>query len=349
MGATIAPCRRGLLRTAWEVLRRYCFAGAQEMTGYGVTRMKPIVTSQDRKLVDALQTSALYRSYQEAFSMATGMSMFLRLAHTEQVPREEERQQQNQFCQEISGCSSGSCDACRKAHDHLRAVPGSGDHASSGECFAKMMETAVPVRCGGGTIAWLWTGQVFVSSTSPRSYEEVAKVLEAGGIAAKEIEHLKRLWDSTPEITEEKYRSVVVLLEAFGRQLGEHANRLIIESRPQEPAAVTKARRYIRENLSERLTLDDVAKHAGLSPHHFCKVFRRAAGVNLIDYINRSRIESARQLLLKDDARVSEVAFEVGYQSLSQFNRTFRSVTGESPSDYRRRLLKPSSSSRQSA
>lgn len=310
--------------------------------------MKPIVTSQDRKLVEALQASALYRGYQEAFRTATGMSMFLRLAHTEQVPRTEERDQQNAFCNALSaGCSSG-CEECRKAHDHLRATPGPGDHACSGFCFARMMETAVPVRCGGSTIAWLWTGQVFVENSGKRSWDGIAVALGASGIAREELERLKSLWEATPEITEEKYRSVVVLLEAFGRQLGELANRLIIESRPQEPAAVTKARRYIRDNLSERLTLEDVARHAGLSPHHFCKVFRRAAGVNLIDYINRSRIESARQLLLRDDARVSEIAFEVGYQSLSQFNRTFRSVTGESPSDYRKRLLKPSAS-RQSA
>jgi AraC-like DNA-binding protein/ligand-binding sensor protein len=318
------------------------------MPGYAAGKMKLIVTSQDRKLVESLQSSALYRGYQEAFRTATGMSMFLRLAHTEQVPRARERDQQNAFCNALStGCSSG-CEECRKAHDHLRASHGPGEHACSGFCFARMMETAVPVRCGGSTIAWLWTGQVFVENSGTRSWDGIAGTLEATGIAKEELERLKTLWEATPEITGEKYRSVVVLLEAFGRQLGELANRLIIESRPQEPAAVTRARRYIRDNLSERLTLEDVARHAGLSPHHFCKVFRRAAGINLIDYINRSRIESARQLLLRDDARVSEIAFEVGYQSLSQFNRTFRSVTGESPSGYRKRLLKPSAS-RQSA
>lgn len=309
--------------------------------------MKPIVTSQDRKLVEALQSSALYRSYQEAFRLATGMSMFLRLAHTEQIPRESEREEQNSFCKAIS-CGDAGREECRKAHDGLRAQPPGGDHACTSSCFARMMETAVPVRCGGSTIAWLWTGQVFVESDSRRSFTEIGSILAESGCGSAEIARLRKLWEATAEITEEKYRSVVVLLEAFGRQVGELANRLIIESRPQEPAAVTKARRYVREHLGDRLTLEDVARHAGLSPHHFCKVFRKAAGVNLIDYINRSRIEVARQMLLKDDARVSEVAFEVGYQSLSQFNRSFRTVTGESPTEYRRRLLK-SSALRQSA
>jgi AraC-like DNA-binding protein len=169
----------------------------------------------------------------------------------------------------------------------------------------------------------------------------VGRVLTEAGVAGKEIKRLRGLWEQTPEISQEKYESVVVLLEAFGKQLSDAANRLIIETRPQEPVAVTKARRFIRENLGERLTLEDVSRHAGLSPHHFCKVFRKAAGVNLIEYINRCRVEKARDMLLKPDARVSEVAFEIGYQSLSQFNRSFRSVTGENPTEYRRRILKP--------
>lgn len=301
--------------------------------------MKPIVTNDDRKLVEALQESGLYRSYQEAFRRATGMAMFLRLAHTEQVPRVSERAEQNAFCAALSPCGGG-CEECKKAHDSLRAQ-GGGEHACSGFCFAKMMETAVPVRCGGSTVAWLWTGQVFVENGETRTFDDVAQVLAASGVAAKELKRLRALWEATPEISQEKYRSVVVLLEAFARQLGTEANRLIIGSRPQEPVAVTKARRYIRENLGERLTLDDISRHAGLSPHHFCKVFRKAAGVNLIDFINRCRIEQARDRLLKPDARVSEVAFEIGYQSLSQFNRSFRSITGESPTEFRRRILKP--------
>jgi len=182
---------------------------------------------------------------------------------------------------------------------------------------------------------------VFVQGAGERSFDEAASVLSGAGCSKAEIEKLERLWKATPELTREKYQSVVVLLEAFARQLGDLANKLVIEARPQEPAAVTKARRYVREHLSERLTLEVISRHSGLSPHHFCKVFRRAAGVNLIDYINRCRVESATQMLLKHDARVSEVAFEIGYQSLSQFNRSFRNVTGESPTEYRWRLLKP--------
>lgn len=299
--------------------------------------MKAIVTTQDRKLVDALQGSALYRSYQEAFRKATGLGLFLRLAQTDSIPRERERAEQNPFCSQLN--SREGCEECEKAHGHLRAV--NQGNGASDRCFAHMRETAVPVQCGGRTVAWLWTGQVFVAGEAKPDFSAVSLILAAAGRAAGEIRDLKKLWEATPVVTDEKYASVAVLLEAFGRQLGDLANRLIVESTPREPEAVTRARRFIRDNLGDRLTLEQVARSAGLSPHHFCKVFRKSVGINLVDYINRSRVEQARQMLLRPDARVSEVAFEVGYQSLSQFNRCFRGVTGESPTEYRRRLLKP--------
>ena len=61
-------------------------------------------------------------------------------------------------------------------------------------------------------------------------------------------------------------------------------------------------------------------------------------GINFVDYVARTRVEKARNLLLNPNRRVCEVAFEVGFQSLSQFNRTFRKVVGESPRDYRAKL-----------
>ena len=302
--------------------------------------MKPLLTNHDRRLVEAIQASTLYHEYQQAFRPATGMSMFLRLGQTEQIPRQCEHGEQNGFCQAL-GCSGPGSHACVRAHSLLReqkAVPGKG---CSGSCFAGIMETAVPLRCGGRVIAWLWTGQVFERGTGSRSFSDVADVLSSAEYDAQEIARLRKLWEATPEISGEKYRGVVVLLESFARQLAMFANRLVIEARPREPAAVTKARRYIREHLTDRLTLADVSRHSGLSAHHFCKVFRVATGVNLIDYINRSRVECAKQMLLEQALRVSEIAFATGYQSLSQFNRCFRNVTRESPTKYRRRLLKP--------
>ena len=67
-------------------------------------------------------------------------------------------------------------------------------------------------------------------------------------------------------------------------------------------------------------------------------MFKRAMGLNFVDYVARFRVEKAKNLLQNPKFRVSEVAYEVGFQSLSQFNRTFRRIIGASPREWRATL-----------
>ena len=76
-----------------------------------------------------------------------------------------------------------------------------------------------------------------------------------------------------------------------------------------------------------------------MSATYFSARFKEMTGINFTDYVARTRVEKARNLLLNPHRRVGEVAFEVGFQSLSQFNRTFKKVAGQSPRDYRAKLL----------
>src|SRR4029434_1902328 len=66
----------------------------------------------------------------------------------------------------------------------------------------------------------------------------------------------------------------------------------------------------------------------------------KATGVNFTEYLSRVRIEKAKNLLLNPNLRISEIAYEVGFQSLTHFNRVFKKVAGESPTEYRMRLPK---------
>ena len=75
-----------------------------------------------------------------------------------------------------------------------------------------------------------------------------------------------------------------------------------------------------------------------MSAFYFCKTFKKATGMTFTDYLARVRIEKVKNLLLNPHKRVSEAAYEAGFQSLSQFNRVFRRIAGESPTVYRERL-----------
>ena len=76
------------------------------------------------------------------------------------------------------------------------------------------------------------------------------------------------------------------------------------------------------------------------SKFYFCKMFKKATGINFTDYLSRVRTERAKNLLLNPNLRVSEIAYEVGFQSLTHFNRVFKRILGRSPTDYREQLAR---------
>lgn len=102
-----------------------------------------------------------------------------------------------------------------------------------------------------------------------------------------------------------------------------------------EPAEIWKARTFIREHLDEEISLTRVAKWVNVSANYLSEKFKKVTGVNFVQYIARARIENACELLENVDLRISEIAFAVGFQSLSQFNRVFKKLCGKSPSAYR--------------
>jgi AraC-like DNA-binding protein len=101
---------------------------------------------------------------------------------------------------------------------------------------------------------------------------------------------------------------------------------------------VTRARIYIAEHQAEEIALKDVAGAVNMSAFYFCKTFKKATGMTFTDYLARVRVEKVKNLLLNPHKRVSEAAYEAGFQSLSQFNRVFLRIAGESPSVYRDHL-----------
>ena len=98
---------------------------------------------------------------------------------------------------------------------------------------------------------------------------------------------------------------------------------------------VQKARAYIAAHKNEPLNLSAVAQAAGASVFHFCKVFHKTTGLKFTDYVARVRLEDARTQLLNPNRRISEIAYDVGFQSLTQFNRMFKRVFGQSPTEFR--------------
>jgi len=131
---------------------------------------------------------------------------------------------------------------------------------------------------------------------------------------------------------------VVKLLAIFAQHISMVSNQILVQRENTEPLAITRAKQYIHENQAEDLSLGQVAKAVNTSIFYFCKMFKKATGLNFTDYVSRIRVEKAKNLLLNRNLRVSEIAYEVGFQSLTHFNRVFKKVMGQSPTEYRGQL-----------
>lgn len=122
---------------------------------------------------------------------------------------------------------------------------------------------------------------------------------------------------------------------------GKHAENFVAAHRNGADAnggehlRIRKARNYIDQHWAEELSLGKVARAANTSANYFSEKFKQATGTNFVKYVARTRFEKAEALLRNADLRVSEIAFAVGFQSLSQFNRIFKKLAGKSPTEYR--------------
>ncbi len=104
---------------------------------------------------------------------------------------------------------------------------------------------------------------------------------------------------------------------------------------------IIRAMNYMDKNYTQDITLEEIAEEAGLSKSYFCTVFRRLNGLTPWEYINIRRVNRALELLRTTDDNILDIALQCGYNNTSNFNRIFRSVTGQTPKAYRDAKRRP--------
>lgn len=289
-------------------------------------------SNANRQLIDALLRSRLFRDYESVFTKATGLPLALRPLEYWQLAHHGKKQE-NPFCALLAEHPE-TLAVCLEAHDQMIRHTGVLPHTVT--CPFGLTETAVPVKLGEKIIGYLRIGQVLRHTLLKSDTAKVARTLSTHGIRFGE--KFQKAWEKNPLIPPDKYNAIVRLLTFFAEQLSALINQIVLEQQNVEPPLVQKAREYIANNKTESLSLAAVAKAAGASVFHFCKVFKKSTGLKFTDYVARVRLEDARTQLLNPGQRVSEIAYDVGFQSLTQFNRTFKRVFGQSPSEFRAHL-----------
>jgi AraC-like DNA-binding protein len=294
----------------------------------------PETGHRNRALIEALASSRIYRDYERAFSEMTGLPIALQPVETWQLPHHGKRNE-NAFCSLLSQ-KSRACAACLQIQERLchKAVT----DPVTVVCQAGLCDTAVPVRMNNQLIGFLQIGQVFRKKPGPAQFEKVVRLTRKWGLDVNR-ETIRKAFFSGKVISPREHESAVKLLTIFALHLAMLSNQVFIQQENSEPPGITKARAYIQEHQTDDISLGQVAKAVNMSSYYFCKMFKRITGINFTDYVARVRIEKSKNLLLNPNLRVSEIAFEVGFQSLTHFNRVFKKILGQSPTEYRAHLL----------
>jgi len=98
-----------------------------------------------------------------------------------------------------------------------------------------------------------------------------------------------------------------------------------------------RARDHADRSYARPLTLEELAAVACVSKYHFVRLFKVTYGTTPMEYVSKRRIERAQDLLRSTNLTVTEVCFAVGFSSLGSFSSRFKSVVGETPSNFQRR------------
>lgn len=98
---------------------------------------------------------------------------------------------------------------------------------------------------------------------------------------------------------------------------------------------------YILRNFENNITLEEVAAQAHFTPPAFCRYFKKHTGKTFVSFLNELRVNEACKKLIaeKEEAQISHIAYECGFNSVTNFNRVFKTVIGSSPSVYQRQFL----------
>ena len=154
-----------------------------------------------------------------------------------------------------------------------------------------------------------------------------------------EIVGAERVFDSLNDITDaKKYESAVLVssLCSLTMLLDKYAS----DKEQGQSDGISLAVKHINENIKRSIGIDEIALVAKMSKYHFCRTFKKTTGLTVMEYIFKTRVMLAKNMLILSDKSVLEISEECAFSGVSYFCRVFKEETGMSPLKYRKKNKK---------
>ncbi len=305
-------------------------APTRNVRGRGAT-----ARSSDQEVMLHLSRSQIFKDYERAFSEAVGLPLNIR-AHNSWSPAHHGKTDDDSFAAILARFNQARA-ACLRAQTDVSKELASTTRTAT--WFAGLSESAVPVYVGDHILGFLETGEVMLKNPTKKHFASITRQLRAWGYKTN-WKQLERAYFRSCVLSPVRYRAMLRLLSLFAQHLSILSNQLVVRRANNESTNMTRARQFIEDHQAEPLSLGRIARVANISRHYFCKMFKKATGINFTDYLSRVRVEKSKALLLNPNSRISEAAFACGFQSMTNFNREFKRIVGRSPTQFRRLLPK---------
>ncbi|EEZ0359778.1 regulatory protein PocR [Escherichia coli] len=215
-------------------------------------------------------------------------------------------------------------------------------------CHAGLTDFSVPLVIAGHLVGFVLCGQVRLRDYSDAGLVNIFNVDECWQTDQQLLDAFRKV----PEMDYSRVMAAADLLKLIVENcLKKQLSFVVIKDsqKLQEPiysnrtpnahdSKMKKALRYIDAHLSDDLRLEDVASHVYLSPHYFCRVFKKYQGIGFNSWVNQQRMERARELLCYSDWSIASIARNLGFSQTSYFCKVFRQTYQITPQAFRQQI-----------
>jgi AraC-like DNA-binding protein len=290
-----------------------------------------------RALYQKLRELPELLEFQRDFELLSGM----KLAFVNELGLGDDlRRDQLPLCAAMNASEAGRAMCARSRHALLANT---GDHSSCMLCDAGLSEAAIPLNISGIKAGYFMFGGTAPQPPNQQTIQKARHLLKKNGIQIDDRD-LETWLSQTPVMPSETLDAYKRIVHLAAKQIALKVTDQLVDPEVAMPPSVIKACGYIRSRaLVDDINLADVARHCCVSEGHLSRIFHHATGLTFREYLTRVRIERAKSLLLNSGKSVTEIAYESGFQSLSQFHRVFRKVYDSSPGEMRSRTNQSSS------
>lgn len=153
----------------------------------------------------------------------------------------------------------------------------------------------------------------------------------------KEVVYSKR--QDMPFLESFKYSKLLTFFSLYGTWCMQSQSEAVVEEIHSSSRLIAAACLYIAQNCCSPITISDVAGQVGISKSYFSHLFKDYTKTTFVDYLTKERIHRSESMFLIPGKKITDIAYECGFMSISSFNRTFKKIKGISPRQFKEAMI----------